>query len=284
MLQGASCGCSTHHREPTRGVVAGVTGRLRVTDRHTHKPGAPPLTCGTVWNRLLVCDSCCACAVRADSQVGSPWPNALTAMPGVGGWWGVGGWAQHNMAWQESHWCTVRLLDTVSCGCCLVPCCWRLPKTHRSPPPPPPRFNIPTQLWCWLTCVSASPAPPHTTTTTPPPQKTIPSPAAMSRYSLPAMSYSLLPWPLTNTTSAGRPYVCSTYCASSATTLAVASAVGAEAGGAVAAAADTRRQQRLLRPAGCTAGAAGLCLAAPGTVVLCADSNILLLSGLCCAG
>jgi len=39
-------------------------------------------TWGTVWNRLLVWESWPAWAVRADSQVGSPWPRALTAIPG----------------------------------------------------------------------------------------------------------------------------------------------------------------------------------------------------------
>jgi hypothetical protein len=50
------------------------------------------------------------------------------------------------------------------------------------------------------------------------------SPAAMSKYSLPAASYNLAPSPRTNTTSAGRAYVCSTYCASSSTTRAVTAA------------------------------------------------------------
>lgn len=78
------------------------------------------------------------------------------------------------------------------------------------------------------------------------------APAAMSRYSLPLASYSLLPSPRTNTMSAGRPYVCSTYCASSATICLVRSAAAAGAGaGAVAVAATcTALLLRVRRGAG----------------------------------
>lgn len=157
--------------------------------------------------------------------------------------------------------------------CCTHPCCCGMRKTAAFP--------------CSLSGYAPRPYPAHkqslpcTQTTHSSHSPLTPSnnaPAARSRYSLPLMSYSLLPSPRTNTTSAGRPYVCSTYCASSATTLAAASAAAGDegAGGAlVAAACADTRTVRLLRQTD-----AGRCWRLPAVVlllqevVLCADSIV----------